>query len=67
MLNGVIRSIGPALLVAAAFSAGTPVAAQEGDQSESKPAMYGKTPDTVIPYRSFKEPYMRFFQEQQKF
>ncbi|MHC4698210.1 MAG: ABC transporter substrate-binding protein [Planctomycetota bacterium] len=67
MLNGVIRNIGPALLVAAAFAAGTPVAAQEGDQGESKPAVYGKTPDTVIPYRSFKEPYTRFFQELKEF
>jgi branched-chain amino acid transport system substrate-binding protein len=24
---------------------------------------YGRTPDTVIPYRNFREPYLRFFQE----
>ncbi len=29
---------------------------------ESAPAPYGKTPESVVPYRDFREPYVRFFE-----
>ncbi len=45
----------------------TPLAAQTPapkPAEEHKPVpVYGKTPDMVIPYRSFVDPYTRFFQE----
>ncbi|MHC4609778.1 MAG: ABC transporter substrate-binding protein [Planctomycetota bacterium] len=40
---------------------------QEPGPQEEEPARYGKTPDTAIPYRNFREPYKRFFQERMEF
>jgi ABC-type branched-subunit amino acid transport system substrate-binding protein len=39
--------------------------AEEPDTSVKKTTQgnYGRTPDTVIPYREFHQPYVRFFQE----
>ncbi len=33
------------------------------DAEKTNRENYGRTPDTVIPYRDFREPYLRFFQE----
>ena len=41
-------------------------AAPQGTESPS-PGNYGRTPDTVIPYRNFRDPYLRFFQTPVKF
>lgn len=46
-------ALGP-LLVIAALAAGV--------RAEEKTENYGRTPDSVIPYRNFHDPYFRFFQ-----
>ncbi len=52
--------IGPA-----AFAPVHVLRAEEPDTNVKKTTQgnYGRTPDTVIPYREFHEPYVRFFQE----
>ena len=42
-------------------------AAPEKPKAEEKAAPYGKTPASVIPYRNFRDPYARFFDEQVPF
>ncbi len=59
---GCILPFSPVPLVVIAFACAAPAFAQEEKQAESQAVNYGKTPDTVIPFRDFKEPYNRFFQ-----
>ncbi len=53
----------------ASFSPVHLLRAEQPEVSAKKTAgdNYGRTPDTVIPYRNFREPYLRFFQEVQPF
>ena len=41
--------------------------AEQPPPKKPEPGAYGKTPDTVIPFRNFKHPYARFFQNVAKF
>ncbi len=41
--------------------------AQEPAAAKASTGTYGRTPDTVIPYRGFSEPYARFFQSVTEF
>lgn len=60
----------PALLSVAMLVLAAPLGAQEpralqdavDRDAAKKPVNYGRTPDTAIPYRNFREPYLRFFQ-----
>lgn len=52
--------LGVALALAAA-----PAVAQGPDSPG--PANYGRTPDTIIPFRNFHDPYLRFFQAPMEF
>ncbi len=47
------------LLPVHALRADQPATSAEKNTNEN----YGRTPDTVIPYRNFREPYLRFFQK----
>jgi len=55
----------PAWLGLVTLAAVRPLAAQEPDAGPTTSARqnYARTPDTVIPYRDFQEPYLRFFQK----
>lgn len=41
--------------------------AQGTVQLEERPEAYGNTPSAIVPYRSFQEPYLRFFQKATQF
>ncbi len=42
-------------------------AGQEPEAAKPVEKSYGRTPDSVIPYRDFRDPYKRFFQEPMEF
>ena len=54
----------PVLAVLLAAVPAYAASAAEEEKSGEKGTNYGKTPDSVIPYRNFRDPYARFFDEQ---
>ena len=65
--------LGLAILFAAALAWGEPVCDETSApgaseaKSEEKAGNYAKTPDSVIPYRHFQDPYAHFFDEMIEF
>ncbi len=45
------------------FGLASAVAAEEPESSKGPGGAYGRTPDSAIPYRNFRDPYKRFFQD----
>jgi branched-chain amino acid transport system substrate-binding protein len=59
------------LLVAAVAAGATGLAAQSAgpvrSAADSAAANYGKTPDELLPYRGFRDPFIEFFADEQPF
>ncbi len=55
------------LTVAAILVMGMPLAAQEAKTVSDSGPSYARTPEDVLPYRNFQEPYHRFFQTVSEF
>ena len=56
-----------AVLMTIVLTSAASLRAQEPAATKTSTGTYGKTPDTVIPYRGFSEPYARFFQSVTEF